>query len=428
MIALFNEHIRDYWSILENESIEWGIWPGLLSVLQQEFIFVITITLTVTLVFWLIRRIIFKKPPFLEAIGTFVLEQIISLLGASVAAVIGAFLVGSSFMFGVLFHSPISLDIGRIIEIVASALLIFALFETIFFFFIDLEDAFNQGVIAFFSALPLSWLLLWLAVNTFSLEVTFDSKQPLPEDFQLYSYTFDKALVTTDSDSNGEGDIYVIDHVSEPGERSISSKEYGERFWSRITPDNYYSMSDGNILVPRTIYFAGQDIVPNESMNGFFHKRPDLIELDWKHRSVELTYQLNIAKRAPSNSTTYTSKQIQEWEKFDPLWYEKTVSGPPNGGWGITVKGKGKIASYTVLTTSPPKLITIDNKQNHYERDLPESEPIKKITWHRQYDTVSLWINDKPTYYMSDMNPTGFKLENNEQKLLQFNSRDFVDN
>lgn len=434
MIALYNEHLRDYWSILARQSQEYGVWPGLLDVFTQEVLWIVTITLGLTIGFWVLRRTIGRSnESFSELLGSFVWEQVLALGVAMVACTLGAIVVGTSLFFGVLSHTPISLEIAVIIEIVASSLLIFSLMLSLSFLYFDLPKqakARRTARWAFASALPVAMIGLYVASQSFRLETRFTSDPPLPADFLVYSADTLKnipvALPPPEADSVNDirpPDIGVFDQVSTAGQTRLARAEIEGFSW----PNTLDSVG-GSIM--RSLYFAGSDIVP-DLMPAFFHHRPTTVELDLEDRVIQLGYHLKL-QRTPSKRLAYaTSTQPPaDWGALSGYWHQKDLSGPRNGGWGTRLEVNAEadsepVASYTVFATSPPRLETRMQDGTLYTRNLPFQGDVQSLSWHRQ-SAASLWINHRPAFYFFKGSPQRVDIVNPQQTALNYSALEFV--
>jgi hypothetical protein len=427
MIALYNEHLRDYWSILARQSREYGVWPGLLDVFRQEVLWIFTITLGLTVAFWILRRTIGgSKESFTELLGSFVWEQVLALGVAVVACTLGAIGVGTSLIFGVLSHTPISLEIAVIIEIVASSLLIFSLMLSLSFLYFDLPRQPKTRQTArwvFFSALPIAAVGLYWASQSFSLETQFTSDPPLPADFLIYSADTVKNIPV----GNDQGpEIEVFDHVSTAGQTHLSAAETLRFSW----PNSLDNMGSS---VMRSLYFAGSDIVP-DFMPALYHRRPTTVELDLEDRVIQLGYHLKL-QRSPSKTLAYppSGQPPADWGTLSNHWHQKDLSGPANGGWGTRLfiapdpetPAAEQVASYTVFATAPPRLETQMQDGKRYQRRLPFKGPIQSLSWHRQ-SAASLWINNTPAFYFFDGQPQGVEAVNPRGIVLHYTDLEFV--
>lgn len=426
MIALYNEALRDYWSILASQSREYGVWPGLLMVLRQEVFWILTISLGLTLIFWALRRTIARsRETFSEVLGDFVWEQVISLGVAIIACTLGAILVGGSFALGMAFETSISLEIGTIIEIVASSLLIFSLILSISFLYFDLTKDQQTRKTArrlILIALPLAIIGLYGASQTFRVETQFTSKAPLPADFLIYS-----ADSMQDIQAGGDKgpEIGVFDQVSVAGQTRLSAADS-----RRFSGTNHVG---GSVNTMRSLYFAGSDIVP-DFMPALFHRRPTEIELDLEDRVIQVSYALTL-QRAPSKVLDYlpSAQAPQEWGALSANWHQKNLSGPVNGGWGIRleiepeaeIEAAEQPVSYTVFATDPPRLETLMQDGTIYKRTLPFAGAIKSLSWHRQ-TAASLWINGSPAFYFFYGQPQRVEVVNPQGLALKYTALEFA--
>lgn len=427
MIALYNEHLRDYWSILARQSREYGVWPGLLDVFRQEILWIFTITLGLTVMFWVLRRTLGgSKESFTELLGSFVWEQVLALGVAMVACTLGAIMVGTSLFFGVLSHTPISLEIAVIIEFVASSLLIFSLILSLSFLYFDLPrqpKARHTARWVFVSAFPLAMIGLYVASQSFSLETRFTSDSPLPADFLIYSADTVKNIAV----GNDQGpEIEVFDQVSTAGQTHLSAAET-RHFSSPNTLDSIGSS------VMRSLYFAGSDIVP-DFMPALYHRRPTTVELDLEDRVIQLGYSLKL-QRAPSKTLAYppSAQPPADWGALSTNWHQKDLSGPANGGWGVRLfiapdpetPAAEQVASYTIFATTPPRLETRMQDGTLYQRNLPFEGEVKSLSWHRQ-SAASLWINHVPAFYFFEGQPQRVEAINPKKTALQYTALEFV--
>lgn len=431
MIALYNEHLRDYWSILASQSREYGVWPGLITVFRQEVLWIFTMTLGLTLVFWLLRRLLNgSKETLGELLGSFFGEQLLSLGVAMVACTLGAIIVGGSLFFGVVSHTPISLEIAVIIEIVASSLLIFSLILTLTFLYLDLPKDQSPRKMARWlmaSALPIAMIGLYGASQLLSIETQFTSDPPLPADFLIYSADTLKNIQV----GNDQGpEIGVFDQVSHAGQTHLSAHETQQLSW----PNTIDSI---NMSVMRSLYFSGSDIVP-DFMPALFHRRPNHIALDFEDRVIQLTYTLPL-QRTPSKPRSYpdSAQTPKDWGILTGNWHQKNLRGPVNGGWGIRLyiepdtesdpetPAAEQIDFYTVFATTPPRLETQMRDGKRYQRTLPFQGKVESLSWHRQ-TAASLWINNTPAFYFFDGQPQRAEAINPQGIALHYTDLEFA--
>ena len=403
MIGAYNQRIRNYWSFLEGQSAEYGIWPGLWAVLSGEIFRVFTVTLGITLAFWALRRWVFKhRDPLSETFGKFAQKQLFTLLWSGLAVTGGAILIGGSFVFGQMFQTPISLQIETIIEIAASALLLFSLFYSVMFWWLDLEQqvphARRTGLVVMAAAGLLTGGALGWWSSQAELRVLLTSEKPLPP-VQWYAIDYNQPRKT-----QGDLSLHVVDQRANVGQTSFG-KQDGELFWWRINFDNYWRNQDDQIMVWRHLYMSGPGI--EADLPAFFHKRPDHLAVDWRQRRIEISYQVEPRQIDVLPWQAQSAEALQRWRSADANWHSRELTGPLNQGWSLEIEtDHPELKAVRIYAQQPLKLDLQWRNGQTEAQTVPFDAPVRSIRWQRG-SGAQLWVNQQPVLSL-DIQPVAF--------------------
>ncbi|PKL17041.1 MAG: hypothetical protein CVV49_13110 [Spirochaetae bacterium HGW-Spirochaetae-5] len=292
-IYFHNEFVRDYYAILSGQNSEYGIWPGLLSALGHDFLWII-ITLTVMIIpLAVIRRLLNPGAKIGERVGEYLFRAIISLLGSFlVGAIITSIIIAIFLAFGrFLFSSPVDITLENNVEIVASGIIITDLLLCLIFWSLQGTDQTpdqekKKGVskaasIAFRSrrstigALVLAVLIVVIVIEMVPARV----KLVLPgtsSPTTLYSYDLFNGKVSDKINEEGP-QIFRIESV-------FRNPQY-------LSDNRLYHKPEAFDMAYRDLFIYNEQLPLYSMFNGFFSRRPDAISLDAAQFAMTVTYR-----------------------------------------------------------------------------------------------------------------------------------------
>lgn len=413
-----NTFVRSYWAILEGQTAEYGIWPGLLKSMGHDFLWIFIILGAIIIPLTIAKSYFVKKTKIGESIteylGTSILSLIITFIGGSIVmSIVATFLMS----FGIfLFDSPISSEFEVIIEIAASGIIITDLLLCVALWSVNIPEteettSVKKKPAKIFKSIPslVSFILAVLLAIVISYTVKTRVTLVLPEnkeDIRIYSYDlFNNKL-------------------------PIKHEKYPDVYSVTLSPENKTTFDDDSLytnldMTRKSVFIHSRDLPFISYFKGFFHQRPDSIQFNYNEAAVEVFYRVRPYNELPryiytmTEKPDYRSKNVEvsckdcKGDKFntqnilkrgDNLFH--TISITPkkkdeDTRWGaIVVQQKTRQMYLFAIEKQSFIFAVIDSNDAPYVHYTVKLDKIVKTLLIKDEETgLSLFIDGKPKFY-----------------------------